>query len=110
MIYIFSIRSIEYYTIKDSSSKNTNLPNKPTNIKQISKAVYVTYDHLAALFALTNNIPVILVGVQMTPRRRFEPIHTPYKTPAMLYEGGVRFKKQIRIIEQWVSYRASILW
>ncbi|MBL51110.1 MAG: imidazolonepropionase [Candidatus Marinimicrobia bacterium] len=38
-----------------------------------------------------NNIPVILVGVQMTPRRRFEPIHTPYKAPAMLHEAGVSF-------------------
>ncbi len=38
-----------------------------------------------------NNIPVILVGVQMTPRRRFEPVHTPYKVPAMLHEAGVRF-------------------
>ncbi len=38
-----------------------------------------------------NNIPVILVGVQMTPRRRFEPIHTPYKAPSMLHEAGVSF-------------------
>jgi len=38
-----------------------------------------------------NNIPVILLGVQVTPRRRFEPIHTPYKLPTMLYEAGVHF-------------------
>ena len=37
------------------------------------------------------NIPVILLGVQNTPRRRFEPIHTPYKVPAMLYNAGVHF-------------------
>jgi len=37
------------------------------------------------------NIPVILLGVQNTPRRRFEPIHTPYKVPAMLQEAGVHF-------------------
>ena len=38
-----------------------------------------------------NNIPVILISVQTTPRRRYEPIHTPYKVPAKLYEAGVRF-------------------
>ena len=38
-----------------------------------------------------NNIPVILLGVQTTPRRRFEPIHTPYKVPFLLYESGVHF-------------------
>jgi imidazolonepropionase-like amidohydrolase len=38
-----------------------------------------------------NNIPVILISVQTTPRRRYEPIHTPYKVPAILYEAGVRF-------------------
>ena len=38
-----------------------------------------------------NNVPVILLGVQITPRRRFEPIHTPYRVPAMLHEAGVRF-------------------
>ena len=37
------------------------------------------------------NIPVILLGVQNTPRRRFEPIHTPYKVPAMLQNAGVHF-------------------
>ena len=37
------------------------------------------------------NIPVILLGVQNTPRRRFEPIHTPYKVPAMLQKAGVHF-------------------
>ena len=37
------------------------------------------------------NIPVILLGVQNTPRRRFEPIHTPYKVPAMLHKAGVHF-------------------
>ncbi|MFL2982919.1 MAG: amidohydrolase family protein [Candidatus Neomarinimicrobiota bacterium] len=38
-----------------------------------------------------NNVPVILLGVQVTPRRRFEPIHTPYKLPGLLYEAGVHF-------------------
>jgi len=38
-----------------------------------------------------HNIPVILLSVQTTPRRRYEPIHTPYKVPAMLHEAGVRF-------------------
>jgi len=38
-----------------------------------------------------NNIPVIILGVQKTPRRRFEPIHTPYKLPSMLFKAGVRF-------------------
>ena len=37
------------------------------------------------------NIPVILLGVQNTPRRRFEPIHTPYKVPVMLQKAGVHF-------------------
>ena len=37
------------------------------------------------------NIPVILLGVQNTPRRRFEPIHTPYKVPALLQKAGVHF-------------------
>ena len=38
-----------------------------------------------------NNIPVILLGVQATPRRRFEPIHTPYKVPFLLQQSGVPF-------------------
>ncbi len=38
-----------------------------------------------------NNVPVILLGVQVTPRRRFEPIHMPYKLPALLHESGVHF-------------------
>ncbi|GIS54374.1 hypothetical protein Ct9H90mP29_14160 [bacterium] len=38
-----------------------------------------------------NNVPVILLGVQVTPRRRFEPIHLPYKLPSMLYEAGFIF-------------------
>ena len=42
-------------------------------------------------FAIKHNIPVILLSVQTTPRRRYEPIHTPYKVPAMLHEAGVRF-------------------
>ena len=37
------------------------------------------------------NIPVILLGVQNTPRRRFEPIHTPYKVPFLLQQSGVPF-------------------
>jgi imidazolonepropionase-like amidohydrolase len=40
---------------------------------------------------IEKNIPVILLGVQNTPRRRFEPIHTPYKVPAMLQKAGVHF-------------------
>ena len=38
-----------------------------------------------------NNVPVILLGVQVTPYRRFEPIHIPYKLPSILYEAGVHF-------------------
>ena len=38
-----------------------------------------------------NNIPVILLGVQVTPWRRFEPIHMPYKLPSVLHEAGVHF-------------------
>ena len=38
-----------------------------------------------------HNIPVILQHVQTIPRRRFEPIHTPYKTPAILFKEGVKF-------------------
>ena len=38
-----------------------------------------------------HNIPLILLSIQTTPRRRFEPIHTPYRVPAMLYEAGVKF-------------------
>lgn len=38
-----------------------------------------------------NNVPIILLGVQVGPRRRFEPIHTPYKLPAILHEAGVHF-------------------
>jgi imidazolonepropionase-like amidohydrolase len=38
-----------------------------------------------------NNIPVILLGVQVTPWRRFEPIHMPYKLPSVLQEAGVHF-------------------
>ena len=38
-----------------------------------------------------NNIPVILLGVQVTPRRRFEPIHLPYKIPSILQNNGVHY-------------------
>tara|TARA_B110000037_G_scaffold20948_1_gene22890 strand:- start:1588 stop:2907 length:1320 start_codon:yes stop_codon:yes gene_type:complete len=38
-----------------------------------------------------NNIPVIILGVQKTPQRRFEPIHTPYRLPSILHKAGVRF-------------------
>ncbi len=38
-----------------------------------------------------NNIPVILLGVQITPMRRFEPIHLPYKLPKILHDSGVHF-------------------
>ncbi len=40
---------------------------------------------------IKNNIPVILLGVQVTPMRRFEPIHLPYKTAYLLHEAGVHF-------------------
>ncbi len=38
-----------------------------------------------------HNIPVIFQTVQTIPRRRFEPVHTPYKVPLMLHEAGVKF-------------------
>ena len=38
-----------------------------------------------------HNVPVILQHVQTTPRRRFEPVHTPYRTPALLQKEGVKF-------------------
>ena len=38
-----------------------------------------------------HNVPVILQHVQTTPRRRFEPVHTPYRTPALLQQEGVKF-------------------
>ncbi len=38
-----------------------------------------------------NNVPVVILGVQVTPRRRFEPIHITYKMPAILFEAGVHF-------------------
>ena len=44
-----------------------------------------------------NNIPVILDKVEKVPMRRFEPIHTPYKTPFFLKKGGVQFCLNTRI-------------
>tara|TARA_Y100001960_G_C14755157_1_gene870814 strand:- start:2265 stop:2795 length:531 start_codon:yes stop_codon:yes gene_type:complete len=38
-----------------------------------------------------HNVPIILQHVQTIPRRRFEPIHIPYKTPALLLQKGVKF-------------------
>ena len=40
---------------------------------------------------VNNNVPIILLGVQKVPSRRYEPIHTPYKLPALLHKAGVRF-------------------
>ena len=37
------------------------------------------------------NIPIILQHVQTTPMRRYEPIHSSYKIPAVLQEKGVKF-------------------
>jgi len=44
-----------------------------------------------------NNIPVILDKVEKVPMRRFEPIHTPYKTPFLLKKSGVQFCLNTRI-------------
>ena len=37
------------------------------------------------------NIPIILLSIQTTPRRRHEPIHLPYKVPSLLQDAGVKF-------------------
>ena len=37
------------------------------------------------------NIPVILLNIQTTPKRRHEPIHLPYKIPSLLQNAGVQF-------------------
>jgi imidazolonepropionase-like amidohydrolase len=40
---------------------------------------------------VSNNVPVILLGVQKIPSRRYEPIHKPYMLPSILHKAGVRF-------------------
>ena len=40
---------------------------------------------------IRENIPVILTTIQTTPRRRYEPIHLPYKVPSLLQKAGVQF-------------------
>ena len=46
---------------------------------------------LIADFLKSNNIPVILNGVHLLPRRDEEDVDMPYKTPALLKEAGVKF-------------------
>ena len=77
---------------------------KASEIRQIEAAVKWSVKHdlnivlvggddawINPKILVKNNIPVIILGVQKTPQRRFEPIHTPYKLPAMLHAAGVRF-------------------
>ena len=77
---------------------------KANNVRQIEAAVKWSTKHDLNIvivgggdawriseILVEKNIPVILLGVQNTPRRRFEPIHTPYKVPAMLQKAGVHF-------------------
>ena len=77
---------------------------KANNVRQIEAAVKWSTKHDLNIvivgggdawriseILVEKNIPVILLGVQNTPRRRFEPIHTPYKVPAMLQKSGVHF-------------------
>ncbi len=77
---------------------------KANNVRQINAAVnWATKHDLNIVIVgggdawrisktlVEKNIPVILLGVQNTPRRRFEPVHTPYKVPAILQEAGVHF-------------------
>ena len=77
---------------------------KANNVRQIEAAVKWSTKHDLNIVIIgggdawrrpeilvEKNIPVILLGVQNTPRRRFEPIHTPYKVPAMLQKAGVHF-------------------
>ena len=77
---------------------------KANNVRQIEAAVKWSTKHDLNIVIIgggdawriseilvEKNIPVILLGVQNTPRRRFEPVHTPYKVPAMLQKAGVHF-------------------
>ena len=77
---------------------------KANNVRQIEAAVKWSTKHDLNIvivgggdawriseILVEKNIPVILLGVQNTPRRRFEPVHTPYKVPAMLQKAGVHF-------------------
>ena len=77
---------------------------KANNVRQIEAAVKWSTKHDLNIvivgggdawripeILVEKNIPVILLGVQNTPRRRFEPIHTPYKVPAILQNSGVHF-------------------
>ena len=77
---------------------------KANNVRQIEAAVKWSTKHDLNIvivgggdawriseILVEKNIPVILLGVQNTPRRRFEPVHTPYKVPAMLQKSGVHF-------------------
>ena len=77
---------------------------KANNVRQIEAAVKWSTKHDLNIVIVAGgdawriseilvekNIPVILLGVQNTPRRRFEPVHTPYKVPAMLQKAGVHF-------------------
>jgi len=65
---------------------------KASEIRQIEAAVEWSIKHnlnivivggddawINPKILVENNIPVILLGVQKTPQRRYEPIHTPYK-------------------------------
>ena len=77
---------------------------KANNVRQIEAAVKWSIEQdlnivivggrdswMVTDLLVKNNIAVILLGVQATPRRRFEPIHTPYKVPYLLHESGVHF-------------------
>lgn len=77
---------------------------KANNVRQIEAAVKWSTKHDLNIvivgggdawriseILVEKNIPVILLGIQNTPRRRFEPVHTPYKVPAMLQKSGVHF-------------------
>ena len=77
---------------------------KANDIRQIEAAINWAKEHelniviiggrdswINPKLLVENNIPVILLGVQVTPARRFEPIHLPYRLPSILYESGVHF-------------------
>ena len=77
---------------------------KANNVRQIEAAVKWSTKHDLNIvivgggdawripeILVEKNIPIILLGVQNTPRRRFEPVHTPYRVPAMLQKSGVHF-------------------
>lgn len=77
---------------------------RANNIRQIEAAVDWSKKHdlkivivggrdawMNPKLLVKENIPVILLSIQTTPRRRHEPIHLPYKLPRMLQDSGVRF-------------------